>query len=248
MDLKLSGKKVIVVGGTRGIGRSIAECFSEEGCNVAICARNKDQVDETVKFLQAKGNMAYGERVDVTDTVNFKKWINHATNTLGGLDIYISNVSAQSSDWEKSYQVDILACVHGIEAALPHLEKSPHASIIAIASKAALLKVPSYKAYSAVKAALISYISSLSKELSPKGIRVNIVSPGEIYFDKGFWHRIEKEDPELFKKTLEKNNIGRFGTPEEVARTVVFLSSPAASFISGANLLVDGGSLEHVQF
>ncbi|HZR43946.1 MAG TPA: SDR family oxidoreductase [Ktedonobacteraceae bacterium] len=248
MDLGLRGKKAIISGATRGIGRSIAECLATEGCDVAICARTATEVNEAVSAMRVHGVNAMGSNLDVANTSAFAQWINQAAEDLGGLDIYISTVSAQSFDWARSFEVDIQACVSGVEAALPHLKKSDHGSIVAIASQAALLSVPSYKPYSAMKAALISYMSSLSRELAPLGIRVNVVSPGEIYFEGGFWQRMEQEDPDLVAEALHKNILGRFGTPLEVARAAVFLASPAASFISGTNLLVDGASKEHVQF
>jgi NAD(P)-dependent dehydrogenase (short-subunit alcohol dehydrogenase family) len=248
MELKLKGKKVLVTGGTRGIGRSIVEGFANEGCHVGFCARNNAQVEDLLNLLNQKSIRAFGSVLDIGDIQQLKKWVELSAQELGGIDIYISNVSAQSYDWEKSFQIDIMSCVSGIEAALPFLYNSEAGSIVAVASKAAMLSVPSYKPYSAMKAALISYISSLSRELAPRGIRANCVSPGEIYFTEGFWERIEKEDPQLFTRALEGNPLGRFGTPEEVARAVVFLASSAASFISGTNLMVDGAGREHVQF
>lgn len=249
MDLGLRNKNVIVVGATRGIGRAIAECFAGEGANVAFCARNSAMVKQAVADLKKKGAPeVYGESVDVADTNAFGDWIRSTAEFFDGAHAYVWNVSAQSFDWRQSCEVDLLSCVAGVDAVVPLLERSGAGSIVAIASQAALVSVPSYKAYSAVKAGLISYMSSLSVELAPRGIRVNTVSPSEIYFAGGFWERIKTEDPQLYASALAKNPFGRFGTPEEVARAVLFLSSPAASFISGTNLLVDGASKQHVQF
>lgn len=250
MDLELKNKKVLVTGGTRGIGKSIAECFINEGARVSICSRDSEQLKSTLDSLSRlyPNHYIYGHAFDVSDTKNLKKWINASAKELEGIDIYVSNVSAQSFDWQKSFDIDLLACINGIEEALPFLKKSNNAAIVSIASKAAMLSVPSYKAYSAMKAALISYISALSREYAPFGIRANCVSPGEVYFKDGFWDRIKKEDPDLYKKTLACNPMDRFGTPEEIAKSVLFLSSSAASFISGANLVIDGASHEHVHF
>lgn len=248
MDLKLKGKKVLVTGGTYGIGRSIAECFAEEGCNVSICARDQEKVKKTVLSLSDKKIKAMGHAFDISNFEALERWIKESANVFEGIDIYISNVSAQSFDWNESFKIDIMGCVKGIETALPFLKKAPESSIVAVASKAAMLSVPSYKPYSAMKAALISYISSLSRELAPIGIRANSVSPGEIYISGGFWDRIKNEDNRLYQETLRNNPFGRFGNPEEVAKGVVFLASPAASFISGTNLMIDGAGKDYVQY
>jgi NAD(P)-dependent dehydrogenase (short-subunit alcohol dehydrogenase family) len=248
MDLALAGNKVMVTGASRGIGRAVAEMFAEEGCDVAICARKADGVERAVEALESRGVRAVGGVVDVADTRDLRRWVGDAAAELGGLDILVSNVSAQSYEWRRSVEVDVLACVELVEAALPYLVRSRAGAIVSIASQAGLLAVPSYKAYSAVKAALISYMGSLSRELAPQGIRVNVVSPGEIEFEGGFWERMRAEDPQLVSRTLARSAMGRFGTALEVARAVVFLASPAAGFISGTNLLIDGGSKEFVQF
>jgi len=248
MNLELTGKRAIVTGASRGIGRSIAQALTSEGCDIAICARTRKDLEAAVESLSANGTTVLGDTVDAADLDAFSRWVESASNRLGGLDIYVSNISAQSFDWKWSFRIDIDACVRGVDAALPYLRQSRCGSIVAIASQAALLSVPTYKPYSAMKAALISYMSSLSRELAPEGIRVNCVSPGEIYIEGGFWSRMQSEDPELYAAALQKNISGRLGSPEEVARAVVFLASPAASFVSGTNLLVDGASRAHVQF
>lgn len=240
--------KAVVTGATRGIGRAIATLLSAEGCDVGFCARTAGDVAEFEGELRAAGGNVASGVVDVADLDNLRAWLEEAARKLGGVDILVSNVSAQSFDWDRSYHVDIRACVNAVEAVMPYLRASKAGSIVAIGSQAAMLSVPSYKPYSAMKAALLSYMSALSRELAPAGIRVNVVSPSEIYFKGGFWERMEREDPALFRAALAKNTSGRFGTPEEVARAVAFLASPAASFISGANLLVDHASREHVQF
>jgi 3-oxoacyl-[acyl-carrier protein] reductase len=248
MDLQLAGMRAIVTGGTRGIGRAIVSLLSTEGCDIGFCARTAGAVAETQEKLRELGGNVVSGVIDVADLYGLRAWLAEAVRKLGGLDIFISNVSAQSFDWDRSYQVDIRACVTAVEEVLPYLQASKAGSIVAIGSQAAVLSVPSYKPYSAMKVALLSYMSALSRELAPSGIRVNVVSPSEIYFKGGFWERMEHEDPELFRSALAKNISGRFGTPEEVARAVVFLASPAASFISGAHLLVDFASRQHVQF
>lgn len=248
MDLDLRNKRILVLGGTRGIGGSISLSFAEEGGVVGACGRNQEGILQMDAKLKSIDPRSFSSRLDSMEKEGLKKWIDSSASQLGGLDHLIWVASAQSFSWEESFSTDLLGCIYSTEAALPYLKKGKSPSIVVIASKAALLKVPSYKAYSSIKAALISYASSLSRELAPSGIRVNTISPGEIYCSGGFWERIKNEDPQLYKRALRSNPLGRFGAPKEVAQAVVFLASKAASFISGANLLVDGGSLEHVQF
>jgi NAD(P)-dependent dehydrogenase (short-subunit alcohol dehydrogenase family) len=253
MNLGLSGKRAIVTGGTRGIGLRIAETLAGEGCAVAICARNATAVEETVAALERRGVRATGAAVDVADTAGLRDWIARAATELGGLDILVPNVSALGTapgeeSWRAGMEIDILGTVRAVEAALPHLERSDAGSIVAISSVAAVTVFGGVRPYNAVKAALIAYMAALSAELAPKGIRANTVSPGTIYFEGGVWHKREREVPQVFQMALERNPMGRMGTPEEVANAAVFLASPAARFITGTNLIVDGGLSRRVQF
>lgn len=251
MDLKLKGKKAIVTGGTRGIGRAIAEELAAEGADVAICARNKEQIDEAVAALAKKGVKAWGSPVDVADTKALRAWIGEATSVLGELDVFIANVSAMAvaadeASWRKSFEIDVLGTVSGIEAALPALAKSGAGAVVIIGSVAAVEVVGPTRPYNAVKAALLPYMKSLAQNWARKNVRVNMVSPGTIYFKGGVWHVREQQMPELFKAAMGRNPTGRMGTPEEVASAVVFLASPRATFITGANLLVDGALTQRV--
>jgi NAD(P)-dependent dehydrogenase (short-subunit alcohol dehydrogenase family) len=248
MDLGLAGRRVLITGASHGIGRAIAECFSDESADIGVCARRSEPPPSLVAEILKRGTRAFVQAADVAESDQLQRWIETMAEALGGVDIVVSNVSAQSRDWRTSVETDILASVALIEYCLPHLAKSDAPSIVFITSQAGLLGVPTYKSYSAVKAALISYAGSLSRELAPRGIRVNCVSPGVVLFEGGIWDRLRTERPDKFAGALEKSPMGRFCTPAEVARAVVFLASPAASYISGTNLLVDGASREHVQF
>jgi 3-oxoacyl-[acyl-carrier protein] reductase len=253
MDLGLKGKKAIVTGGTRGIGRAIAMQLAEEGCDVGICARNEAQVKETLAALTIKGVRATGGAVDVSDSVALRQWVPRAVGELGGLDILVPNVSALAGTpdeeaWRKGLEIDVLGTVRAVEAAMPFLEKSDSAAIVAIASTAAVESFGGIRSYNSIKAALINYVSNLANVLASKGIRANTVSPGTIFFEGGVWDKRRQETPEIYQWALNKNPMGRMGTPEEVARAVAFLASPAASFISGANLVVDGAMTQRVQF
>jgi NAD(P)-dependent dehydrogenase (short-subunit alcohol dehydrogenase family) len=245
MDLGLKGKRVAVTGGSKGIGRAIALGFAAEGADVSICARKKEEVAGTVAALIAKGVKAFGQPLDVADGPALKAWIEAGAAELGGLDALVCNVSAlavgdTAESWEKSFQTDMMHSVNAVQAAVPFLEKSDAASIVLISSVSGFEVDFAAGSYGAIKAALIHYAKGLSRQLVGKGIRVNCVSPGNTYFEGGIWQNIENNMPDLFKSTLSVNPTGKFGTAEEVANGVVFLSSPMASRISGTNLVIDG--------
>lgn len=248
MDLGLKGLKAFVTGSTAGIGAAIAQTLASEGCDVAICSRSQDKVDAMLQSLAAHRGRHIGRALDVTDSAALKEWIDAAADKLGGLDIFVANVSAMTTDWRKTVDTDILATVAGIEAALPHLQRSANGSVVYISSIAGVVGVPQLASYGAAKAAMTHYTKSLAMKLVKKGVRVNSVAPGDIMFEGGVWDRTQKENPEFFAKVLKRNPMGRLGTPQEIANAVAFLASPAASFVTGSHLIVDGGNTTHVHF
>ena len=245
MDLGLKDKKAVVTGGSKGIGHAIADGFAAEGADIALCARNAQEVAAVVSALKGKGVNAFGRALDVADGPALKAWIADAAAELGGIDALVCNVSALAvgdspESWEKSFKTDMMHTVNAVAAAVPFLEASNSASIVLISSVSGFEVDFAAGSYGAIKAALIHYAKGLSRQLVGKGIRVNCVSPGNTYFEGGIWQNIEKNMPDLFASTLKVNPTGKFGTAQEVANGVVFLSSPMASRISGTNLVIDG--------
>lgn len=243
MNLQLTGLKAVVTGGSSGIGPAIVRTLAAEGCNVAFCARNQARIDAMLQSVDLLPGSVEARALDIADQEQFNAWL----ESLASFDIFIPNVSALSADWDASVQTDIGATVAAAEAAVPYLLCSSHAAITYIGSKAGSLAAPSSAAYGAAKAAMAHYMKSLAARLLPS-IRVNTVSPGDTLFEGGLWDRVRLQEPENFERVLNRNPMRRLATPEEVARVVAFISSPAASFVAGANWYVDGGSVSHVQF
>ena len=256
MDLHLKGKNAVILGGTRGIGRAIAETLAGEGANVAICARKAEEVKDTVTALKGKGVKATGGAVDITDGAALRSWIEKAAGELGGLDILVSNAGAMAqgadpASWESNFKLDVLGAVNAFDAARPFLEtaadKNGDAAFIIIASVSAA-EADRAESYGPLKAALIHYAKGLARQHAKRNIRANVVSPGMVYFKGGVWNMVETNVPDYFKQAMARNPTGRAATPQDVANAAVFLASPASSYTTGVNLLVDGAISRRVNF
>lgn len=253
MDLGLKGLNVLVTGGTKGIGRRAADMFADEGANVSVCARDKDTMASTVAALKGKGVKAFGQAIDVGNKAALEGWVQSSADALGGVDILVANVSALAAaedteaSWQAQFDIDMMHTVRAVNAALPHLEKSKWPSIVIVSSVSGREIDFTSPAYGAFKAALIHYAHGLAHKLAPKLIRVNSVSPGNVYFKDGIWHYIEKNLPDLFQQALALNPTGRMATAEEIGKGIVFLASPASSFTMGTNLVIDGALTKGVQ-
>ena len=256
MDLGLKGKNAVVTGGTRGIGRAIADLFADEGANVAICARKADEVDAAVAALTAKGVKAFGQVVDIADGAALKAFITKSGEVLGGIDAVVSNASAlvqgsSEADWRNMFEIDILGAVNVLEAAKPFLEKAGaekgDAAMIIISSISAA-EAANPSAYGAIKAAQIHFAKGVAKENAPKHVRCNVVSPGTVFFEGGVWGNIKAGMPAFFEQMIKRNPTGRMATPEEIAAATVFLASPRSAFTTGINMVVDGAISGRVNF
>ena len=253
MDLGLNGKKVIMSGGSHGIGLEVLKIMTAEGADVAFLSRDQGRIDAALAAVAGNPGKAHADALDITDNLDgYVAWVGAAAEKLGGCDIFISLASAsgmgKTQDWQRCLDVDIMCMVKGIETLLPSLEASDAASIVCLSSTAAVETFIMPQAFNAIKAAVITYSSQQSQALAAKGIRVNTVSPGPIEFVNGNWEMIKGAMPDFYNGTVAQMPMGRLGAPDEVARAVVFLASPASSYTTGVNMIIDGGYTKRVQF
>ena len=246
MHIDMKGKRVVIAGGSKGIGRSIALGFASGGAAVSICARGAEALEKTRAELVAFGGTVHALACDLASEAQIAAYVPAAAAALGGIDVLVNNATGygfadDEASWEQSIAVDLLAAVRASRVALPFLLKSAAASIIHIASGSGLNPSVRTPAYGAAKAAIIHYTRTQAAALSRNGIRVNCVAPGSIEFPGGMWDERKREQPALYQATLATCPAGRMGRPEEVASVVLFLASPLASWITAQVIGVNGG-------
>jgi NAD(P)-dependent dehydrogenase (short-subunit alcohol dehydrogenase family) len=244
MDLGLKGKKIIVTGGTRGIGLSIADACAAEGAAVSVCGRSEESLKKAEAFLSRHGGTVHTASCDVADAEAVAGYIAAAAETFGGIDGLVNNPSGFGSTddedgWKKSMDVDLMGVVRTTWAAYPHLVASK-GSVLTISSISGIGASGSIP-YGAVKAAVIQLTQSHAKKFAADRVRVNCIAPGSIEFPGGSWERRKTEAPEVYTSTLAGIPFDRYGTPEEIGTVAAFLLSPAARWVTGQTIAVDGG-------
>jgi NAD(P)-dependent dehydrogenase (short-subunit alcohol dehydrogenase family) len=251
MDLGLFGKRALVTGATRGIGRAIAETLLAEGAAVAICARNENEVQNATAELSNAGRV-FGSAVDVSDVVALEAWIAESAAALGGVDVYVHNTSAKPQkdlgNWVKNFEVDLRALVAGVAASRVALADGG-GSLISIGTTAVSEHFASGSgSYSALKAAVTNWTLGQAQVLGAKGIRCNVVSPGPIWVDGGDWDAVRSANLEFFDATRQKHPMGELGSVSDVAAVVAFLAGDVSCHVNGVNITVDGGFLKRVNY
>lgn len=266
MDLGLEGKRALVTGASKGIGRAIAEALAAEGCRVVINARNEEELEATAERIKSSGGEVYTVAADISDAGGTERLFKESESHLGGIDVLVNNAGSigrpasfdelSDEEWEGLFELNVMSAVRLSRAVLPGMRQRGWGRIINVGSESGLQPDPFMPHYNATKAALTNLTKSLSKAYGAEGILVNTVSPATIrtpLVESMFEGMAEEQGvskDEAEKQFLRQSRphivLGRPGEPEEAAKAVVFLASEAASFITGSDYRVDGGSVAHM--
>jgi 3-oxoacyl-[acyl-carrier protein] reductase len=248
MDLGLTGKIAMVSGASRGLGRAMAHALADEGMHLSVCARTRDALNEAVVEM-SRADSALGFVGDITRPQDAQKWVDETVARFGGVDVLVNNAGGArpgalaelpESAWQGEFDLNLFAPVRLARLCAAQMERRGGGSIINIGSIYGR-ESGGPLTYNASKAALHSFTKMLAREFAPKKIRVNTIAPGSILAPGGIWEQSFRENP-AFEKDFISHEMpaGRLGRPDEVAYAVVMLASPRASWITGANIPVDG--------
>jgi len=248
VNITFKGRRVVVAGGSRGIGKAIALGFAAAGADVSICARGAGPLEAARAEIERHGGKAHAATCDLADGAAVTRYIDAAAAALGGIDVLVNNASGfgegdDEAGWAAGLAVDVLALVRASRAALPRLEAGHDGCIINIASISGLRPALRMPAYGAAKAAMIHYTASQAGMLARRKIRVNCIAPGSIEFPGGHWDLRRQANDPVYARIHKSIPFGRLGTPEEVADVALFLASPLARWVTGQVIAVDGGQL-----
>ena len=260
MDLKLANAKVFVAASRSGLGAAAARQFSLEGATVAINGRSSETLLQTAaKIKNESGNTIHAIAGDISQRDGAKTVLEQAISTLGGLDILVTNAggpppgtfeSISLDQWDYAYELLLASMIQMIQSALPALRESKIASILAITSLSAKQSIDNLMLSNTIRAGISGLVKTLANELGPQGIRINAILPGYTAterVDHIFEARAERDNITVDaarQGTTQDIPLGRMGTPEEFGNVVAFLCSPAAGFIHGTNIIVDGGEVK----
>jgi NAD(P)-dependent dehydrogenase (short-subunit alcohol dehydrogenase family) len=245
----LSGRVAIVTGGTRGIGRSVAEGFVAAGAKVVVASRKADACAETEAHLTAMGGDALGVPLHMGELDALPVLVQRTVDRFGQIDIVVNNAAnalAQplgrftADAWQKSFDVNLRGPVFLVQEALPYLEASPNAAVVNVISAGAFLFSAQVAMYAAAKAALMSFTRAMAADFAPRGIRVNALAPGTVDTDM-----VRNTGPESAARMAAASHMARAAHPDEMVGPVLFLASDAASFVTGQVVLADGGMVPH---
>lgn len=248
MNFDFKSRRVVVTGGSKGIGKAIALGFAAGGADVSICARGASALEAARAEIGRHGGKAHSGTCDLADGAAVTRYIDEAAATLGGIDVLVNNASGfgegdDEAGWAAGLAVDVMAMVRASRAALPRLEAGRESCIINIASIAGLRPALRMPAYGAVKATMIHYTTSQAGMLARRKIRVNCIAPGSIEFAGGHWDARRQANDPVYERIHKSIPFGRLGTPEEIADVALFLASPLARWVTGQVIVVDGGQL-----
>ena len=252
MDLGLTGRVVVVTGGSRGIGFAAAQALVAEGAHVVVCARGAEQLQRAVEQLRiaaVNGASTEGVIADVSSEAGVATVIDAAVATFGRLDVLVNNVglakgadleSTTDADWQDAFDQTLFPAIRASRLAVPHMRKQGGGAIVTVSSIFGR-ESGGRMTYNAVKAAEISLTKSLAQQLAKDQIRVVSVAPGSILFEGGsWWKRVQADPPGMAEFGARELPFGRFGKPDEIGAAIAFLASPKASWVSGTTVVVDG--------